>query len=209
MTDRPPGASVAMYRLGGREYPLRSAQGCKTCDSPYRLDVEQQIAAGHSYASIVRGLPDDAGLTPANVRAHLVAGHLPLQVEALRRIAEDRADAIGRDVEAGVASLVDQVVLARTVVQRSFERIAAGAVEPEVADGIAAARLLHQMGVDDQQGDRDLWTEAFMVYHDVARRLMPPEMFERFGDELRASPILRGLQERHARRVRDEQLRGD
>lgn len=197
-----------MYRLAGREYPMRSAQGCKTCDSPHRLDVERQIAAGHSYASVVRSLPEEAGLTPANVRAHLVAGHLPLQVEALRRIAEERAESIGRDVESGVASLVDQVVLARTVVQRSFERIAAGDAEPEVADGIAAARLLHQMGVDDQQGDKDLWTEAFMAYHDVARRLMPPEMFARFGDELRVNPILRSLQERHSQRDRERQLRG-
>lgn len=197
-----------MYRLGGREYPLRSAQGCKTCDSPHRLDVERQIAAGHSYASIARGLPDDAGLTPANVRAHFAAGHLPLQVEALRRIAEERAESIGRDIEGGVAGLVDQVVLARTVVQRAFERIAAGGVEPEVSDGIAAARLLHQMGVDDQQGDRDLWTEAFMVYHDVARRLMPPEMFARFGEELRVNPILLSLKERHASRQREQQLKG-
>ncbi len=203
MTGAQDAASVVTYRMGGRDYPLRSVAGCKVCESPFRTQAEQQIATGRTYAAIARSLPPEADLSAANVRAHWTAGHMPFQVEAVRRIFEQRAIETGRDIEAGVEEAVDQVTLARTVVHRAFERIASGEIQPTVSDGVAAAKLLHQMGVDDETLDRDLWVEAFMVYHDVARKVMSTEMFARFGRELAAHPVLRSLQARHAARQQD------
>lgn len=200
MTGAGDAASVVTYRLGGRDYPLRSVAGCKVCEHPQRFAVEQQVASGRTYAAIARQLDPEADLSAANIRAHWTNGHMPFQVESLRRIVETRAAEIGRDIEAGVEDTVDQVALARTVVHRTFERIAAGLVEPTVADGVAAARLLHLMGVDDEHLDRDLWVEAFMVYHEIARRIMGDDQFTRFGRELAAHPVLRSLQARHAQR---------
>jgi hypothetical protein len=193
-------ASVVTYRLGGQDYPLRAVAGCKVCESPERFQVEREIAVGRTYASIARGLDPELDLSAANIRSHWEGGHMPFQAEAVRRILEQRAVERSQDIDAGVNAVVDQVALARTVVHRTFERIALGVIEPTVSDGVAAAGLLHRMGVDDPEIDQDLWVEAFMVYHDVARRVMDADQFARFGRELSAHPVLRSLQTRHAQR---------
>ena len=193
-------ASIVTYRLGGRNYPLHSAPGCRVCESEHRLAVEQQIVAGHTYASIERSLPKGAGLTAHNVRSHYAANHMPLQVEVMRRLLERRAEEIGRDIEAGVEDLVDHVTYARTVVRAAYEGIASGELRVGVDDGVAAARLLAQMHDGEEEGDRAAWVEAFMAYHDTARAVMGPEMFEQFQRALNRNPVLRALQERHQAR---------
>lgn len=203
MTGAGDAASVVTYRMGGRNYPLRSVAGCKVCESPSRFECESQVAAGRTYASVSRSLGREAGLSAANIRAHWANGHMPFQAEAVRRILEERAAERSQDIEAGVDAVVDEVALARTVVHRTFEEIAAGMLRPTVADGVAAARLLHQMGVDDAGLDRDLWVEAFMAYHDTARQVMTADQFARFGQALAANPLLRSLQSRHAQREQD------
>jgi hypothetical protein len=190
-------ASIVTYRLGGRDYPLRSATGCKVCSSPARFTVESEIVRGATYTSIARSV---GNLTNQNVRNHFLAGHMPLEVEALRRLLERRAEEIGRDIDAGVDSLVDHVTLARTVVQRTYEGIASGDLNPSVAEGVAAARLLQQAGDGVEESDRATWVEAFMAYQDTARQVMGPEQFERFGAALGANPLLRALVDRHRTR---------
>jgi hypothetical protein len=203
VTEASDAASIVTYRLGGRNYPLRSVAGCKVCESPSRFAVESQVAAGRTYASVARNLGREVGLSAANIRAHWTNGHMPFQVEAMRRILEQRAAERSQDIEAGVDAVVDEVALARTVVHRTFEEIADGSLRPTVADGVAAARLLHQMGVDDAGMDRDLWVEAFMAYHDTARRVMSSDQFRQFGQDLAANPLLRSLQARHAQREQE------
>lgn len=189
---------IVTYRLGGRDYPLRSVATCKVCNSEARLDVERALAAGATYASIAA--KTDGAVTAQNVRNHFVGGHMPMEVEALRRLLERRAEEVGRDIEAGVEDLVDHVALARTVVRKAFEGVASGELRVSASDGLAAARLLYQDGDGEVEEDKAAWVEAFMIYQDTARAMMGAEMFDEFGRALARNPVLRALVERHRAR---------
>lgn len=190
------GASIVSYRLAGRDYPLRTHPTCKVCNSPSRLAVEEGIALGRPYAAIARELPEGADLTARNVAAHYDGGHLPFDVEVMRRIVERRAEAIGRSIDDGVEALVDQVSFAEVVVQRAYEGVARGDLVPDLADGLAAARLLQQVESDVDGGDKAAWTEAVMIYFATAKRVMSAEQWASFGQQLAGNPILRALRQR-------------
>jgi hypothetical protein len=200
VSARQAAASIVTYRLGGENYTLHSAPGCLVCASPARLDIEMSIVRGNTYASIERHLPAGSGVSAHNIRSHYAAGHLPLQVEVMRRLLERRATEIGRDIQDGVDDLVDHVSLAREVVRATYERLASGELQVDVNDGIAAARLLAQIGDGEDSTDRAAWVEAFMAYHDTARSLMGPELFAQFQRSLSRNPVLQALQERHQAR---------
>jgi len=83
------------------------------------------------------------------------------------------------------------------VVQRSFERIANGSLEPTVADGIAAAKILQQTGVNDEQVDKAVYVEAFIQYMQTAQQVMSKEQFTAFGQSLAKNQTLRALVARY------------
>lgn len=197
MTDTPiatAGRSVITYRIGGREYPLKTNRQCKVCMSPYRFDIEEAIVAGRVYRKIVESLPEGADITIDNVKRHYYADHMPLSVSTTRQIVEDRARRVGKRIEDSIESLVDGITLAETVVQKTFERIASGEIQPGLGDGLRAATLLAQMGEYDQGGvDQHAIVEAFIVYHESAQQFMTPEQFEAFGEMLDRNPVLKAL----------------
>lgn len=198
MTDPPrepstAAASIITYRMGGRSYPLRAAATCHVCQSIYRFEIETQIASGRTFANIIRHLPEDHDLEPGALKRHYDAGHMPMEIEAARRIVEERAIELGRHIEDGANDLVDQTILARTVMQRTFEGIVSGELEPTINDGIQAARLLEQMGINTEEVDQQAWVEAFMIYHETAQQYMDNAQFAAFGESLAANPILQAL----------------
>lgn len=194
MTIVSTGRSVITYKIGGREYPLITNRNCKVCMSPYRFDIEDYIVKGRVYRKIVEALPEDSGLTVANVKNHYYNNHMPLDVSTTRAITERRAQRVGKSIEEGVESLIDGMTLAETVVQKTFERIASGEIKPDLADGLRAATLLAQMGEYEQSGvDQHAIIEAFIIYHESAQEFMTPEQFEAFGDALESNPVLRSL----------------
>jgi hypothetical protein len=200
-TDEGTSPGIVAYRLGGRDYPLRRATGCHTCSSSYRASVERGIAHGVSFAAIARALPEDAALEAHNIAAHYRNGHVPLEIEAVRRLIEERAAEAGADLEEGVASILDHVSLARLVVAQVAAQVADGTMPLSVGDGIAAGRLLATVEREmTEQGDMALLTRAFIVLQDTARDVMSPEQFAEFGRRLMDNEELRGLRERGARR---------
>lgn len=197
MTVVSTGRSVITYKIGGREYPLVTNRQCKVCMSPYRFDIEEHIVLGRVYKKIIEGLPEGHGLTTANVKNHYYNGHLPMAVSATREIVERRAEQVGKRIEDATESLIDGLTLAETVVQKTFERIASGEIEPDLLDGMRAAKLLAQMGTYDQGGvDQHAIVEAFIIYHEAAQEHMTPEEFEAFGDALNSNPVLAALASR-------------
>lgn len=190
--------SIITYRIGGREYPLKSVRNCKVCMSPYRFDIEEAIVAGRVYKKIVDSLPDGHDLTVENVKKHYYNDHMPLSVSATREIVERRAQQVGKRIEDSIESLIDGKTLLDTVVQKTFEAVAAGEIKPELADGIRAARILAALGEFDQSGlDQHAIIEAFMVYQEQAQSVMTPEQFEEFGNLLEESPVLKALAARY------------
>jgi hypothetical protein len=190
-----------MYRLGGVDYPLRTVAQCKVCQSPYRFEVEQEIAAGRTYKRIVDSLlvsDPEVDLSVDNLKAHYRNEHMPLQQAASRQILERRATARGLDVAGGVDVLVDGMALAETVVQKTYEAIVAGEIKPDLKDGLAAARIIETFAPSETGADANAYAQAFMVYHEVAQQVMTGGQFEEFGRLLTNNPTLKALMARYS-----------
>jgi hypothetical protein len=197
-------ASMVMYRLAGREYPLRTVAQCKVCQSPHRYEVEQQIIAGRVWSQIERHLKTtdpEVDLTARNIKDHYQNNHLPLEQEVGRRIIERRAEQMGRSLDTGVDSMVDGVTAAELVVQKGVEALQRGELQVDVKDMLAAAKLLETFGADQDGPDQAAYVEAFMVYHEVASQVMTGEQFERFGQALSRNQVLKTLVARYTQDV--------
>lgn len=192
-----PSLGMMAYRIGGNVYPRKFRANCMVCASPYRAEVEAAISTGQHYSTIAAGLPEDAELEGKHLSAHFRGNHMPLRQAAIRKIIEDRQVELGHAIEDGADQIADGVALARVVVQRSFQAIAEGKLEPTVADGIAAAKILQQTGVNDEQTDKASYVEAFIVYMETAQALMSPEQFAAFGQSLSSNAVLQGLVQRY------------
>lgn len=186
---------MVMLRMGGSNYNYRTAPNCKVCQSRLRRQIEECLAAGHAYGLIIQALDlTQEDLTVRNVRSHVNNGHLPTEEAAARFAIEARAEQMGRQIEDGMESLLDGVSVAQVVLQKGFQAIARGELKPDMKDVLAAAKLVETFGGTPDNGmDQADYLESFMIFHEEASKIMPPEMFESFGRRLSANPGLRVL----------------
>lgn len=196
MTQHPNPSSMVMTRIGGVDYPMRSVPSCKTCQSPQRTLIENELVKGRSYAVIRReleGLPGgDRGHPSAEgISEHVKNGHVPIGASLQRRLIERRAKDIGRNIEAAEESLADYVTVQQMIVSRGFERLQGGEIQPDVKDLIAASRFLHDV---ESQGDNGLGEEVMLqalhAYLEVARTFIPPDRWAEYGRAMAANPVL-------------------
>lgn len=195
------GTSVVTYRFGGREYPLKTVTRCATCMSPYRFEIEEAIVSGRVYKRIeemVAGYGEEFRISSRGIADHYYNGHMPLDLTNTRSIIEDRAEKVGKRIEDESTSLVDGITLMETVVAKTFEAIVKGEVSPGVREGLAAAKMLADIGeYDTASADQQAYVEAFMVYQEEAEKIMGAEAFRAFGAALAANPVLNALLARY------------
>lgn len=194
-----PPTSMTMVLIGGREYPLRSVPNCRTCQSPHRRFIENELLAGRSYKAIVRQLADleDAGrLGHPSAEAlshHVKQGHLPNPVHTRRQIMEKRAEEIGAKIE-GSDSIIDHLTVNQMVIQRGFERLVAGEIEPSVSDLMSAIQFQQRVEETSEEGyDAEAYQNALFAYLEIAQKYIPPEVFNRYGRELSRHPIIQAI----------------
>lgn len=198
------GSSVITYRAGGKEYPLHTAPQCQVCNSPYRFEIEQQLISGRTYRRIHESISvhyedsEDSAPSWRSIQEHYRREHMPVNHSTTRQIIEDRAQAVGKAVDSGVEELVDGITLMETVVFKAFNLIANGEAEPTVRDGLAAAKLLAELGAyDGSSVDQQAYVDAFVAYHETAEQVMGKEEFARFGAALAQNPVLKQLAARY------------
>lgn len=193
-------AALVVYRLGGREYPVRTVGQCKVCQSPHRFSIESEIASGRAYRRIQQDLllaDANCDLSTDNLGDHFRNGHMPMEVEAGRRIMERRARDRGHNIESGIESLVDGMALAEMVAAKTIEALQRGEIKPDIRDGLMAARLLETFSPVEDGIDQNTYAEAFMVFHEVAQGIMTPGQFEEFGRLLGTNATLKALVSRY------------
>ena len=199
--------SLVQVKVGGRVYDAVRDPRCHTCTHPARHEIEELITQGYSYRGVastysevdwqdadgkVHRLPK---LSFQSVFYHFKHGHMPATAEAMRRIIERRAEKIGAaQYEKQIEQIVDQHIFAEQVLVRAQERLAKGEIEPEVKDGIAAAKFLQEVEAQTQQGlDVEAWSAAMQRYFEIAQQMMPPDMWHHFTQTLSRDPILRSI----------------
>lgn len=196
--DGPP-ASAIMVEVGGQRFPMKSVPQCRTCQSPYRLEIEQAICSGASYAAaaeVVEGRAPGRLPHPSsdNVKAHVASKHMPLGATFQHALIAERAKEIGKSLETGSASLVDYVTANRAVIQSGMDRIAKGELQPNMSELLTAIRIEHTVQSANGDGlDTEAWQEALIAYMDVATRFIPHDALPEYGRALAKHPILRAL----------------
>lgn len=197
--SHPHPSSMVVTRIGGVDYPMRSVPSCKTCQSPHRLAIENDLVKGLSYASIARSLVDLPGGHLGNPSAegisdHVRKGHIPVGASAQRRLIERRAKEIGRSIEDSEESLVDYVTVSQMIVARGFERMQGGEIAPDLGDVIAASKFLYQIDQSAEGGmDQEVMLQALHAYMEVARSFIPQERWQEYGALMERHPVLRAI----------------
>jgi hypothetical protein len=163
------------------------------------MQIENDLVRGYSYATIARGLEglEEGHLghpTAHQISEHVKRGHIPIGVSTQRRLIERRAIEIGRSIDESEDSLVDYVTVNQMIVNRGFERMADGQIEPEMADVVAASKFLYQIEQSAIGGlDENTWRDALMAYMETTREFIPPERWTEYGEAMNANPILRAM----------------
>src|SRR5664279_1976786 len=137
-------ADLVTVEMEGVTSQLSSVPQCHVCSSRYRDDVESHLASGRTYKAIAALLPSDADLTPRNLRDHYANGHLDLDAPAVQRASHWQEQALQVAREPLVAAKAAHLGFAHAVLGRVAERLDSGDVEPDIRDGLAAARLVAQ-----------------------------------------------------------------
>ncbi len=211
--------SLIQVQIGNRRYSAVRVPNCLTCQHPARMLIEEQIVQQYPFRKIAErfsmktveledGVPTLLPrITHQNIYTHYSKGHMPVEVATMRRLAERRAQQIGVALEEASDRFVDQVMLAEATVARTYERMMLGQIEPDIKDGLAAAKFLQDVQDKAQGGfDSEAWSAAMTVYFEHAHALMSPEVWERFTSSLRADPILRAIVQKMQASVDEEPI---
>lgn len=185
---------VVMYRLGGRMYPMKFEPQCSVCQSPHRLKIEREVLEGYSYRSIHSGLDEEGRMHWTSIQRHVSRGHLPVDAQVKRFAIEERARELGRSAETHDQALADHVTMARLGVQKVFEKMMRGDLEPDIQDGIAFGNMLMKLGMyEGSDIDRQAMMEAFTAYMEAAEEVMNSDQMRTFGQLLSSNSTLRAL----------------
>jgi hypothetical protein len=191
-------ALLATYRLDGREHTYRVSARCRTCRSPHRREIDSKLVRGEPHSAIVRALPDGCSLTAANLGEHFRRGHVAAEHEINRRLREERAEAVGREVAADTEHALTERAFAQKVAEIVFGRLASGEIRATLKEGLAAARIMakHDLIVAERDALRDLLRtgrDEIVSVFAAADVVMDDEQWQRFGRALGGHPTLPGL----------------
>lgn len=205
--SNPFATSLVQVKIGNKIYDARYEKTCKTCTHPARMAIEESLVKGDGYRTISKafsgtewqGRDGSVQILPdvgfQSIRNHCIRGHMPLSASALRQITEERTRQLSVDYEEMADRFVDHYTVTRAVVQRGHERLVMGEIEPDLRETLAAAKLLKEIEEGRLGGgvDAEMWNQAMVAYFEIARELMPPDMWMEFTQRLRENEVLQEL----------------
>jgi len=92
---------------------------------------------------IASDLPEDANISVRNISEHRRRGHLPIDHETVREVLDAGLQGPVQDlmIDATAKLAADQHA-ARIVIERAFQRLSTGEIQPTLRDGLRAAQFL-------------------------------------------------------------------
>lgn len=214
--------AAVMYRVGGRQYPMKSAPLCRVCQHHRRQEIESLVLQGVGYAAIVRRLDlgnevtSESGtvvvqaINSRNIGDHLHRGHMPVNESITRVIMEDRAKELGKAIDSEEEVLADHITFARVGVARVFSQMQEGKIEPTMAEAIRLARLLVQVDLRaaEEGADQDAFLQGFMAYARAIQKNCSPEQVRNIGRDISADPVMKSLLGRSTRPIEAQTQEG-
>lgn len=198
------GRSAIMYRIGGRLYPFRTVPQCDTCQSDFRIEIENLLLRGYTYTMIWRSLPEKGQRSTSieSIRTHVHRAHMPLDEMMSRVLIEDRANELGKSVTEGEQALADHIAFARVGVARVFNDIQSGRQHPNINHAIRLANLLVKVELAQSEGamDNEVLQDGMAAYWDAVLRVCSPEQVQAIGQDINANPVIKRILEQNRER---------
>lgn len=188
-------STVATYKLGGRDYPLKTVASCIVCTSHHRVEIERQAIKGHGWAGIARQLPEEANISARNIAEHVRNGHLPMDLVRRNAIFEESARSVGRGLVEAEFNIIDQIAYSKLVINRRVEYLMDNDIVPDATEAAAAARLLAQVEIEKAESgiDEAAMLDGFLVYAEAIREHTTPDQFAAIARTISSHPVMRRL----------------
>lgn len=151
----PPTSELLSEEIDGIVYSYRRESRCRVCnaDEDTRKLIDTLLLYPKSYREVLRlvtplleakQVAQKERPTYASIRVHQQR-HLPFEKLAIREIVERRAKERGKDVLDGVQRLLTAEAFYETVVQKTWNRLVDGNIQPSLFEGMAAMKVLHSL----------------------------------------------------------------
>lgn len=178
--------SAASIEVDGESYPYRVEPRCRVCSSSQRLGIERAVANGAPFQRIAETFGDHAGINARGIMAHVKRGHLPINAPSVQAVAKARSEEVSEAIAPMIRGAAANLGFAHAVVDRVRIRLASGEIEPNVRDGLAAARLIVECETGSGPADTSEWQDEIMGVFETAQAIMTPDQFAAMGDRLKA-----------------------
>jgi hypothetical protein len=137
-------------QLGHERYPLIVVPNCRTCRHPYRLFIENSILRGERAVDVIDHLPDDdKDAIAQSISNHFAQKHVPYYKTA---VIEGMLRAAGITLEELHQTQSDQVTALSMVVGKFRHRLADPSFQPDMKEGLAAVKLMHDISTSSDGG---------------------------------------------------------
>jgi hypothetical protein len=176
--------SLASVEIGGESYPYKTEPRCRVCSSGARLEIERALVKGMTYDGIAETFGEPDGINARGVLAHVRRGHVPINAPAVRTLARARTEEVTETIAPLIHGAVANLSFAHAVVDRVRIRLEAGDIEPNVRDGLAAARLIVECEAGSGPVDTAEWQTEFMAVFETVKDIMTPAQFADMGARL-------------------------
>lgn len=179
---------------------------CTTAEQT-RVDINLGLGKAWGLRMIARRIPpgDQVRLSKSGevlteekvmrrIGEHLRRGHVPMELQAGRVIAEEEAKLAGIDVDECEGTFVSYFSVLSDIVRRGSEHMVDSATPPTIGETIRAARVLAQLDVILNAGQREAETREILDrFLTLAETHFSPEEFGDFMRVLQDDPKVRTL----------------
>ena len=152
---------------------------CKICKSPHRREIDAALVSGMAQRTVKEYFNAAYGsdyFTDSNVSIH-ARKHMTLRDAAVRRIYEEAARREGIDLALAEGYLRTKRAFYENVVNEVSTLMQAGAINPEVRDGLAAAQLLEKIDAESVEGQLAELERQFRAFMTSVKEVVPEDLF--------------------------------
>lgn len=205
----PKNKSLVQMKVGGVIRDMVYEPRCKVCNHPSRFSIEEKLVMGHKYIEIARAMSELRNQKPdgeienwpeleaRNIKHHYQQGHVPLDNEMLAEFSKRRAEELGVEYEEAMIPVVDHVVVQKAILQRGYEALAKGDIQPDVKDTLAASKLLSDRDKElANHSTVEEWQEFMSLYFQAVRATVQPDQWTQIVRAIQSHPVMRAMDAR-------------
>ena len=192
------------FTVANKQYRLKSSSRCTVCNSPHRTEIESFLLDARPLEWIARyinaygvmvGGPEE--ISSKAIGRHIDAGHIPLRQAVVQGIIRQRSEEIGRNVEDGVESVLDHIVLGKTMMATYFRALTNEETLPTGGDIVQVMKFLAQIEAEAGGSvDAEVYAQVLQVMIHTIEEVVGEEAYRAIMIRTQNNPIVRAASAR-------------